>query len=180
MPELFLWSTLQCSHSRLFRALRCCPPAAWSLPSVEAPSFVRFLTYLYCVLSLSYFSHFAVSYFSYSAVTFFFLHKLICFLMCIFHFSVNSVVCCSLNSYTSILFVLHKCQNFFSVAHFGAAIVVFSACFGAALCCLKFTSCWSTYVRPLSHLFILGFVPFVFFSLRCPLFIILRCHLFLV
>ena len=51
---------------------------------------------------------------------------------------VNSTVCCSsvrccLDYYTSILFVLHKCRKFFSVAHFGAAIVVVS---GALRCCL--------------------------------------------
>ena len=46
------------------------PSAALTLHSVEAPTFVRFLTFLYWVLSLSYFSHLAVSYFSYFAVTF--------------------------------------------------------------------------------------------------------------
>ena len=40
-----------------------------------------------------------------------------------------SSVCCSLNYYMSILFVLHKCRNFFSVARFRASIVVFSARF---------------------------------------------------
>ena len=128
------------------------PPAAETLPSVPPPTFFRFLTVLYWLLSLLYFSHFAVTYFSYFAVTcfssytpalsptvflFFYLMKplgfnsTVCF----------STVCCSLNYYTSILFVLHKCRNFFSVAHFGAAIVVFSAGFGAAFCCFNFALC---------------------------------------
>ena len=85
-----------------------------------------------------------------------------------------STVCCSLNYYTSILFVLHKCRNFSCVAHFGAAIFVFSGRFGAASCCYNFP----TYVRLLSHLTLLAFVTFVFFTLRCQLFFILRCHLF--
>ena len=89
-----------------------------------------------------------------------------------------SFVCCSLNYYTSIPFVLHKCWNLFTVAHFGAAIVLFSVRFGAAFCCFSFAFCWSTYVRPLSHLCLLGFVTFVFFTLRCQLFFIIRSHLF--
>ena len=80
---------------------------------------------------------------------------------------INSTVCCSsgccsLNYYTSILFVLHKYRNFFSVAHFCSTIVVFSARFSAAFCCVNFAFCWSTYVRPLSHLSLLGFVTFFF------------------
>ena len=85
---------------------------------------------------------------------------------------------CSLNHYTSILFVLFKCRNFFSVAHFGAAVLVFSACFGVAFFCFNFAFCSTTYVRPLSHLSLLGFVTFVFFTCRCHLFFILRCQLF--
>ena len=89
-----------------------------------------------------------------------------------------STVCCSFNYYTSVLCLLHQCRNFFSVAHFGAAIVVFSARFGAASFCCKFAFCSTTYVRPLSHLFLVAFVTFVFFTLRCHLCFILRCHLF--
>ena len=88
-----------------------------------------------------------------------------------------SSVCCSLNYHTSILFVLHKSRSFFSVAHFSAAILVFSARFGAAFCCFNCAFCWSTYVRPLSHLSLLVFVTFVYFTLRSQLFFILRCHL---
>ena len=80
---------------------------------------------------------------------------------------VNSTLCCFLNYYTSMLFVLHNCRNFFSFAHFGTASVVFSARFGAAFCCFNFGFCWSSYVRPLSHLSLLGFGTFVFFRLRC-------------
>ena len=80
-----------------------------------------------------------------------------------------STVCCSLNYYTSILFVLHKCRNFFSVAHFRAAILVLSARFGAASCCCNFAFCTTTYVRRLSHLSPLALVTFVFFILRCNL-----------
>ena len=157
------------------------PSAAWTLPFVGALTFVRFLTFLYWVLSLSYFSHFAVSYISYFAVTIF-LFKNSCAFSYYLSFIlpdedcgrnvVNSTVCCSsvccsLTNYMSILFVLHECRNFFSVAHFGAAIVVFSGRFGAAAWCLNFAFCWNSYVLPLFHLSLLGFVTFVFFTLRC-------------
>ena len=89
-----------------------------------------------------------------------------------------STVCCSLNYYRSILFVLHKCQNLFCVAHFCGAILVFSARFGAASFCCNFAFCSTSYVRPLSHLSLLAFVTFVFFTLCCHLFFILRSHLF--
>ena len=89
----------------------------------------------------------------------------------------SSTVCRSLNYYTSILFVQHKCWKFSCVAHFGAAILVFSARFGAAFCCCNFAFFPTTYVRSLSHLSFLAFVPFLFFTLRCHLFFILLCHL---
>ena len=85
-----------------------------------------------------------------------------------------STVCCSLNYYTSILFMLQKCRSLFSVAHFGAAILVFSARFGAASCCCNFAFCSTTYVRPLSHLSLLAFATFAIFTLRCHLFFIIR------
>ena len=50
------------------------------------------------------------------------------------------------------LFVLEECPNFFCVAHFGVAILVFSARFGVAFYCFKFAFCSTTFVRPLSHL----------------------------
>ena len=56
------------------------PLAAATLHSVQPPTFVRFLNLLYYLLSLSYFSHYAVAYFSNLAVTFF-LHKHMRFLI---------------------------------------------------------------------------------------------------
>ena len=47
------------------------PSSASTLFSVQPPTFVRFLTFLYWFLSLSYFSHFIVTYFSFFAVSFF-------------------------------------------------------------------------------------------------------------
>ena len=84
------------------------------------------------------------------------------------HFSTR--FCQFLYLYTSIVFVLHKWGNFLCVAHFGLAILVFSARFGAAFCCFNFAFCSSTYVHPLSHPSLLVFVTFVFFRLRCQLF----------
>ena len=112
MPELLLFCTLRCSHSRLFCALRCgllllqlwllfnhlrssaflpfstgfchfCIFHTSLLPlfilgchlfffiNSSAYPYVRFLTFLYWLLSLFYFSHFAVTDFSYFAFTFF-------------------------------------------------------------------------------------------------------------
>ena len=100
-------------------------PAAATLPSVQPATFVRFLTFLHWLLSLLYLPDIAFTCFLYSAVTFF-LHKLVRFLI-LYFISLNwwsrkstvfcSTVCCSLNYYRSILFVLHKCRNFFCVAH---------------------------------------------------------------
>ena len=70
------------------------------------------------------------------------------------------------NYYMSILCVLCKRRNFFSVAHLGAAILVFSELFGAASCCCNFALCSTTYVRLLSHLSLLAFVNFVSFKFR--------------
>ena len=161
------------------------------LPSVQPPTFVRFLTFLYWLLSLLYFPT-SLSPTFHTSLSPFFLHKSMRFLLLasisptlwsLLAKVVNSNVCCSsvcfsLNYYTTILFVLHKCRNFFSVAHFGAAIVVFSARFGAAFWCFNFAFCWSTYVRSLSHLCLLEFVTFVFFTLRCKVFFWFHCHLF--
>ena len=166
------------------------PAAAATLPSVQPPTFVRFLTFLYCLLSLLYFSHFAFAYFSYLPFNIFFFINSCAFSYCLSLLLpdeasgrkvVNSTLCCStfccsLNYYSSIVFVLHKCWNFFSVALFGAAVLVFSARFGAVSCCCNFAFCSTTYVRPLSHLSLLAFVTFVFLTLRSHLFFILRCH----
>ena len=170
------------------------PPTAETLPSVQQPTFVRYFTFLYWLLSLLYFSQFAVTYFSYFAVTlFFFINS--CGFSYSFSFflpdeaSVPNVVistvccpsvCCSLNYYMFLLSVEHKCPNSFFVAHFGAAILVFYASFGAACWCCNFAFCSSTYVRPLSHLSLMAFVTFLFFTLRCHPLFVLRCHLFFI
>ena len=162
-------------------------PAAASLASVQPQTFVRFLTFFHWLLSLLYLSHFAVTYFSYLAVTFS-LHKLMRYLS-VLHFSylmnplgetltlLSAVLplCRSLNYYTSILFVLYKCWNFFSVSRFGGAILFF---FCALQCCLLLLQlCLQfNHVRPLA--FSPFLLVFVFFTLRCHLFFILRCHLF--
>ena len=154
--------------SSFLRASVLPPAAAATVPSVQPPTFVRFLTFLYWLLSLSYFSHFALTSLSYFAVNFFssYTHAIsptvfhFCYLMKPLGFNSTvccSTVCCFLNSFSSILFVLHKCRNFFSVAHFGAAIFVFSARFGAASSCCNFAFCSTTYVHRLCHLSLQGF-----------------------
>ena len=153
------------------------PPVAATLPSFQPPMFVRFL---YRLLSLLYCSHSAVTYFSYFAVTLFFFINSCAFSYCLSLFLpdegsgrnvVNSTVCCStarcsLNFYTSVLFVLHRCRNFFCIADFRGAILVFSARFGVASfrCYLAFSS--TTYVRQHFPLSLLAFVTFIFFTLR--------------
>ena len=77
------------------------------------------------------------------------------------------------------VFLLDERRNFFSVSQFNAANLVFSARFGAVLYCFNFGFCSTTYVHPLSHLPVLGFVTFVFYTLRCHLFFKLRPHTFL-
>ena len=123
------------------------PPASANLPSVQPPTFVRFLTFLYWLLSLLYFSHFALTFFFILRCHIFFFINSCAFPYCLSSLLpdeasgrnvVNSTVCCStvccsLSYYTSMYFVLNKCPNFFSVAHFGAAILVF---FCPLLCCL--------------------------------------------
>ena len=75
-------SLLRTSAQRFLSFVRASvlPPAAANLPSVQPATFVRFLSFLYWLLSLLYFSNFAVTYFSYLAVTFF-LHKLMRYLI---------------------------------------------------------------------------------------------------
>ena len=91
---------------------------------------------------------------------------------------------CSLNYHTSIFLVLHNCRNFLSAAHFNAAILVFSARFGAASSCCNIGFCSTTYVRPLSHLSLPAFVTFfnfhtslspIFHSSLSPFFFINSC-----
>ena len=151
------------------------PPSAATLPSVQPRTFVRFLNFLYWLLSLLYF-HTSLSPIFHTSLSPFFFINSSAFSYCLSFLLrdevsgrnvVNSTVCCStafcsLNYYTSILIVLHKSRNFFSVAHFGAAILVFSALIRAASCCCRFAFSSTTYIRPLSHLSLLAFVPFVF------------------
>ena len=70
------------------------------------------------------------------------------------------------------------CRNLLTVEHFSAAILVFSARFAAAFCCFDFAFCSTTSVRPRSHLSLLGFVTFVYFTLRFHFFFIHRCNPF--
>ena len=156
------------------------PPAAATLPFIQPPTFVRFLTFLYWLLSL--FFHTSLSPIFHSSLSPFFLHNSCAFSYClsfllpvqvsgrnVVNSTVNcSTVCCSLNYYRSILFVLHNCRDF-PVAHFGAAIL-FSACSVAASCCCHFAFCSTTNVFRLSHLSLLDFVTFVFFTIRSPIF----------
>ena len=169
MPELLLRCALRCSHSRLFWAPRCC------LPLLQVCLLFNHLSSSDVLPFSTGFCHFCIFHTSLSRIfilgfhLFFFINSLafpycISFLLAVEASGrnvVNSTVCCSsvccpLNYYTSILFVLHKRRKFFSVAHFGAAIVVFSARFGAAFCCFNFPFCLSSYVRPLSHISLLG------------------------
>ena len=184
MPELLLCCALRCSHSRLFCALRCCLlllELCLPFNHLRSSAFSPFSTGFcqFCIFNTS------------LSPVFFFINS------CSFSYClsillpdeasgrnvVNSTFCCStgfcsLNYYTSIVFVPHKCRIFLPVAHFGAAILVFSARFGAASCCCNFAFRSTSYVRPLSHLSLLAFVTFVFFTLCCHLFFILRCHRF--
>ena len=186
MPELLLCCALLCGHCRLFCALGSCPLVLQLClllkhlsSSASSPFFNGFCLFRFFHTSLSAIFHislspfFFISFCAFSYYLSFLLPDEACG-----RNVVNSTVCCSLNYYTWILSVLHKYRNFFSVAHFCEAIVVFSASFDAAFCCFNFAFCWSSYVRPLSHLSLLGFVTFVFFTLRCQLFFIFRCHLF--
>ena len=191
MRELLLCCALRCSHSRLFCAHWCCllllqlcllfnhrRTSAFSPFSTGFCHFCIFHTSLSPIFFTSLSPFFFINSCAFSYCLSFLLPDEACELNVVNSTVCCSTVCCSLNYYTSILFVLHKCRKFFSVAHFGAAILVFSACFGAASCCCNFAFCSTTYVRPLSHRSLLAFVTFVIFKLGCHLSFILRCHLF--
>ena len=176
MPELPLCCALRCSHSRLFCALQC------SLLMLELFLLfyhLRSSTFSPFSIGICHFcSHFAVTYFSYFAVTHFFFINSCALSYCLSLFlpdeasgrkAVNSTVCCStvccfLNYYTSILFVVDKYRNFFCIAHFRAAILVFYARFGAASFRCNLAFCSTTYVRQLFHLSLLAFVTFILFQ----------------
>ena len=157
MAELLLCCALRCSRCRLFCALRC-----WLL--------LLQLCLLVNHLRSSAFSPFSTGFFV-TFVCFTLRCHMFIILRCHLFFFINwcacsyylsfllpdeasgrdvvystvccSTVCSSLNYYTSMLFVLRQCRNFFSVAHFGAAILVFSARFRSASCCFNFAF-WST------------------------------------
>ena len=162
MPELLLCCALLCRHCRLICSLLCCfllLQLRLLLKHLRSAAFSPFFTE---------FCHFRIFHTWLSAIFHislspFILHKLMRFLIsptwwslwskrayfyCLLLFRLFFLF--FLNYYTSTLSVLHKCRNFFSVAHFCAAIVVFSGRFGAAFCCFNFAFCWSTYFRPLS------------------------------
>ena len=70
-------SVLRTSMQPLSSFLRASlvPSTASTLTSVQSPTIVRFLTFLYWVLSLSYFSHFVVNSFHTSLSPFFFMNS---------------------------------------------------------------------------------------------------------
>ena len=120
MLELLRCSALRCSHCGLF-----CSSAFSHFPT-------------------DFFSHFVFILFSYFALTLF-SSKAHSLCHTIFHCSdlmkrlgetlsvlLPVLLLSIVFSITRILFVLDDCRNFFSVVHFGAAILVFSARFGAA------------------------------------------------
>ena len=191
MPELLLCCAFPCSHSRLFCALRCCLlllQLCLLFNHLRSSAFSPFSTG-FCHFCIFHTSRSPIFHTSLSA--FFFL-KSRAFSYCLSFLLpdetsgrnvVNSTVCCctvcgSLNFYTSILFLLRIYRNFFCVTHFRAALLVFSARFRAASCRCNFAFCSTTYVRTLSHLSLLAFVTFVFFTLHFHPFFILRSHLF--
>ena len=135
--------------------------------------------------------HTSLSHIYHTSLSPFFLHKLVRFLILSFitltcwslwakccQFYCLLFYCLLFFKVPLILFVLDECRNFFSVAHFDAAILVFCACFGAAFYCFNCAFCSTTYVHPLSNLSLLGFVTFVIFTLRCHLFFIFCSHRF--
>ena len=141
MPHLLLCLRFSVQwFSSILRA-SVLPPPATTLSSGQAPTFLRCLTFLYWVLSLFFNFHTSLSPIFLTSYSPFLFINSCASSYCLSYLLpdeasgrnvVNSTVCCStlscsLNFYTSILFVLHKWRNFFSVAHFGAAILVFRA-----------------------------------------------------
>ena len=178
MPELLLCSELRWSHCRLFCALRFCLlllQLCLLVNHIRSSAFSPFSTgffvtfvfftlqcHLFFILRCHLF--FFISSCAFSYYLSFLLPDEACGRNVVNSTVCCSTVCCSLNYYTWILFVLHQCRNFFSLAHFGLAIVVFSARFGSASCCFNFVFLSTTYVRPLSHMSLLGFLSPLYFS----------------
>ena len=129
-----------------FRFASVLPSDALTLPSVEGSMFACFLTFLDWDLSLSqFFTLCCQLYFIFRCHLFPFKNSRAfsyylsflppdeaCGRNVVYSTVYFSSVCCFLNYDSSILFILHKCRNFFSLAHFCAAIVVFSIRFSAA------------------------------------------------
>ena len=143
MPELLLCCVLLCSHCPLFCALQCCLlllQLCLLLKHLRSFAFSPFFTG---------FCHFRIFHTSLSAIFHtslspFFLQRVKRFLV-LFHFPyltnllgealsilLRVVLLCVFLKFTSIIFVLDFCRNFYSVAHFGEAVIVFSARFGDA------------------------------------------------
>ena len=191
MPELLLCCALRWSHSRLFFALPCCLlllQLCLLVNHLRSYAFSPFSTG-FCEFRIF---HTSLSPIFHTSLSPFFLHKVMRFLILSFISLTWWSLCMGatlpillpvfrhrvVHQFTSMLFVVDDCRNFFPVEHFGASIPVFSARFSVVFSCFNFAFCSTTYVRPLSHLSLLGFVTFVFFTLRCHLFFILRYHLF--
>ena len=160
----------RCIHFRLFCALLCCLlllQLCLLFDHLRSTAFSPFSTGFcnFCIFhaSLSPIFHTSLS-------PFFFINS------CAFSYSLSSLLpdetsgrqavnstvccctaCCSLNCYTSILFVLHQCRNFFSVAHFGKAILVFCTRFG-----LLPAASTSSFVQPPTFVRFLIFLYCVF------------------
>ena len=138
MPELLLCCARWSSHSRLFCAIHCCLlllQLSLLFNHLRSSAFSSFSTG---------FCHFWIFHTSMSPIfhislSHFFLINSIIFSYCLSFLLPDeasgrnvvkstvscSTLCCSLNYYTSIPFVLHECRNFFSVASFDEAILVF-------------------------------------------------------
>ena len=157
MPELRLSCALRVCHSRLFFALRCCLLLLQLcllfnhlLSSAFLPLSTGFVTFVFFTLRCHLFfilrCHliFFINSCAFSFCLSFPLHAAASGRNVVNSTVSGSTVCCSLNYYTSILSVLHKSRKFFCVAHFGAAILVFSARFRAASCFCNFGFCSTT------------------------------------
>ena len=130
MPELLLCGALRCSHSRLLFALRCC---------LLLLKLCLLINHLRSSAFLSFSAGFFITFvfFTLRCHLFFILrcHLFIFINSCAIPYYLSfllpneasgpnvvysnvccSTVCSSINNYTSIVFVLHKCRNLFSVA----------------------------------------------------------------
>ena len=154
MPELLLCCALSVQPLSSFLLASVLPFAASNFTSVDAPTFVRFLTFFFLgFVTFVFFTLCCQLFFILPCHLFFFINPSVLSYYLSFLLPdeacersvLNSTVCCpsvccsfvscSLKYHTLILFVIHKCRNFCSVANFRAANVVFFAGLGAAFCC---------------------------------------------